>query len=90
MTIANVFIRTFIPALPFCHLTLKAKKPVSRAYPQSLNTISDHLIKKRLDLNLLQQDVAAKLGVDGATIYNWESNRSSPRLSFVRKIIEFL
>jgi transcriptional regulator with XRE-family HTH domain len=76
--------------LPFCHISLKGRKPLPKAYPKELKTPGDHLRKRRLDLKLLQKEVAEKLGVDEATIYNWENNRSSPKLHYIPKIIEFL
>jgi DNA-binding XRE family transcriptional regulator len=48
------------------------------------------LRKRRLDLTLLQKDVAKMIGVKEDTIYNWENNRSSPQLHYVPRIIEFL
>jgi transcriptional regulator with XRE-family HTH domain len=76
--------------LPFCHISLKGQKPLHQAYPKELNTLGDHLRKKRLDLKLLQKDVAKIIGVEEATIWNWENNRSSPKLRHIPKIIEFL
>jgi DNA-binding XRE family transcriptional regulator len=76
--------------LPFCHLTLKAQKPFPPGYPQIINTLGDHLRKKRLDLKLLQKDVAKRIGVDETSIYLWENNRVNPSLSSIPKIIEFL
>ncbi|HUV94849.1 MAG TPA: helix-turn-helix transcriptional regulator [Anaerolineae bacterium] len=67
-----------------------ARKPRPAAYPKELQTLGDHLRKRRLDLGFLQRDVAQKLGVREATIYNWESNRKSPQLRFLPRIIEFL
>jgi len=55
-----------------------------------LKTLGDHLRKKRLELGLLQKDVAKILGVSQDTIYNWENNRTSPSLRSIPKIIEFL
>jgi len=55
-----------------------------------LKTLGDHLRKKRLDLKLLQKEVALKIGVKEETIYNWEKNRSSPQLHYTQKVIEFL
>ena len=46
--------------------------------------------KKRLDLKLLQKDVAKRIGVNEATIWNWENDWSSPSLSYIPKIIKFL
>ncbi len=60
------------------------------AYPKELKTIGDHIKKRRLDVNLLQKDVAGILGVDTATIINWERNRCRPTLQVVPKIVRFL
>lgn len=79
-----------IPALPFCKVTLKAQKPVPPNYPKTLKTLGDHLRKKRLDLKLLQEEVAQKLGVDKDSLCNWENNRNSPSLYFIPEIIKFL
>ncbi len=77
-------------ALPFCHITLKTQKPLPSAYPQTPKTIGDHLRKRRLDLNLLQKDIAQKLDVCEPSIYNWENNLAKPALRYIPKIIEFL
>lgn len=76
--------------LPFCKLTLRGQKPLPRAYPKRIRTLGDHLRKKRLDLKLLQREVAERLKVDETTIYLWESNRVKPSLSAIPKIIDFL
>jgi len=55
-----------------------------------LKTLGDHLRKRRLDLELLQREIAGKLGVDETTICNWETNRTSPQLRFIPRIIAFL
>jgi transcriptional regulator with XRE-family HTH domain len=55
-----------------------------------LKTLGDHLRKRRLDLGLLQREVAQKLQVNQMTICNWEINRTSPQLRFIPRIITFL
>ena len=55
-----------------------------------MKTLGDHLRKKRLDLKLLQKDAALILGVEAATIWNWENNYSSPKLHHIPRIIKFL
>jgi DNA-binding XRE family transcriptional regulator len=65
-------------ALPRCHLTLKADRP--KPYPKELNTLGDHLKKKRLDLGLFRKDVAKIIGVNTTTIRNWEINRFAPKI----------
>ncbi len=46
--------------------------------------------KRRLDLKLLQRQVALILGVEEVTIWNWENNHSSPQLHYIPRIIKFL
>jgi len=55
-------------ALPFCHFEIKAKKPISNAYPEVLLTLGDHIRKKRLDLKLLQREAATIMSVDEMTV----------------------
>ena len=71
-------------------MTLTGLKPLTPAYPLKIETLGDHLRKKRLDLGLLQREVGQKLGVDGCTIYNWENNRTSPNLYSLPKVIRFM
>ena len=55
-----------------------------------MKTLGDHLRKRRLDLGLLQTEVAEQLGVDDMTICIWETNRTSPQLRLIPSIIAFL
>lgn len=71
--------------LPRAHRLNNHKQP-----PEELNTIGDHLRRKRLVLKLLQRQVAAQIGVDKTSIYNWEGNRSKPSLEYMPTIIRFL
>jgi len=72
------------------NLALEARNPPPDGYPRALKTLGDHLRMRRLDLGFLQRDVAQKLGVHEATIYNWENKRQSPQLRFLPSIIEFV
>jgi len=45
---------------------------------------------RRLDLGLLQKDVAARIGIDVASIRNWERNKTNPEVRFVPGIVRFL
>jgi len=69
---------------------LEGQKPPPHGYPRKLETLGDHLRKRRLDLGLLQREVADKLGCNEATVTNWELKRTSPQLRFVPRIIAFL
>ena len=71
-------------------MTVTASRPIPSAYPRELKTLGDHLRKKRLDLGLLQKEVAQRLGVDTASVTNWEKGHTSPRLHLIPRIIEFL
>ena len=53
-------------------------------------TIGDHIRTRRLDLGLLQKEVAQQIGVIPDVITHWELNRCEPRTRYVPKIIEFL
>ena len=52
--------------------------------------MGDHLRKRRLDLGLLQKDIAKEIDVNKSTITNWEINHKYPELRFIPAIIEFL
>jgi transcriptional regulator with XRE-family HTH domain len=81
---------TLTPALPFCSLKLKSPKPIDRAYPAELRSIGDHVRKRRLDLGLLQREVALRVGVDKTTVFNWETGTASPNLRALPAVIRFL
>jgi transcriptional regulator with XRE-family HTH domain len=77
--------------LPFCHLTLRAKKPTSREkYPDFCRTWGDWIKVRRLDLKLTKRQLSLKLNVSDVTVYLWEKNRVKPSLAQIPKIIKFL
>lgn len=76
--------------MPFCNLRLKGPKLLDRAYPEELRAIGDHVRKRRLDLGLLQREVALRIGVDKTTVYNWEAGTASPRRQALPAVIRFL
>ena len=57
---------------------------------QNLISIGDHLKKKRLERQLTQLQLARIIGVEETSVYNWENNRSKPKVYLLPKIIEFL
>ena len=84
-------------ALPNCQIKLKARK--SRflpyfceisGYKQKPQTFAEHLRKRRLDLGLLQREVAEKLGVHVATYRGWETFDAIPIKATMSKVIQFL
>ena len=77
-------------ALPFCHVEIKAKRPLSKAYPREPVTIGDHIRKRRLDLKMTQKQLAEELGVSEGTVWNWERNRTEPLTRHLPSIALFL
>lgn len=76
--------------MPFCHLTIRAKKPKDSKYPTELRTLGDHLRKRRLDLELPQLALAQRLGVTACTVKNWELDHTSPTTRYLPAVIDFL
>ena len=76
--------------MPFCKAVLRAKKPVSAAYPREIKTIGDHLKKKRLALKMLQKEAAAKLQTTVCTYRGWERNQRIPSFRYIPRIVKFL
>jgi transcriptional regulator with XRE-family HTH domain len=58
--------------------------------PIEPKTIGDHIRKRRLELKLLQKNVAKHLGVCQPCAYNWESNTSQPDIAYMPAVIRFL
>jgi len=69
---------------------LRGPKPLDRAYPTELRSIGDHVRKRRLDLGLLQREVALRIGVDKTTVFNWETGRASPGRRAMAGVVRFL
>lgn len=65
-------------------------KPADISYPDNPKTIGDHIRKKRLDLKLLQKDVAKIFNVSEDCITYWENNRSKPLTYYYPDVIRFL
>ena len=76
--------------MPTCHIRLEAPKLFPAGYPRELRTLGDHLSKRRLDLGLLQNEVAERLGVDESTVCNWEKNRHAPSARSMPEMLTFL
>jgi len=58
--------------------------------PEELKTLGGHLLRRRLVLKLIQRDVAKQIGVNVASIVNWENNLSKPKVHYMPAIILFL
>jgi site-specific DNA recombinase len=58
--------------------------------PEKLETIGDHLLRRRLALKLFQRQAAEQIGADVCSLRNWEANRSKPTVELMPAIIRFL
>ena len=58
--------------------------------PEKLETLGDHLRRRRLMLKLIQAQVAAQFGVDKSSIHNWETNVCEPEVKYMPAVIRFL
>lgn len=75
--------------MPFCRARLEAPWKAAN-YPNEINHLGDHIRRRRLDLGLLQKDVAGQIGVHEQTIHHWEANETAPALRWLPGIIQFL
>lgn len=51
--------------------------------------LGEHIRKRRLDLGLLQVEVAAEIGVTESTVWNWEHG-TEPELIHIPAVLAFL
>src|SRR5665647_3168855 len=79
-----------IPALPFSKLRITVGKPLGSKLLTNPTTIGEKLKNRRIELGLLQKDVANVIGVCEDSITFWENNRSIPSVMYYPKIIQFL
>jgi transcriptional regulator with XRE-family HTH domain len=77
-------------ALPFCHFELRAARRKPATYPKQINSLGDHIRSRRLNLKLLQKQVADKIGVHETTITGWEGNATAPEIRYIPAILQFL
>jgi DNA-binding XRE family transcriptional regulator len=57
--------------------------------PANPQTIGDHLRKRRLELKMLQREVASQIGVDTTSVFNWEANKARPEIRFILQSSRF-
>jgi len=64
--------------------------PKPPGYPATPRTLGEAIKKRRMDLGLLQREVADLLGVNKKTVTTWEVGRRSPSLTWWPKLKVFL
>src|SRR5439155_22708328 len=82
--------RICIPALPFCHLELSARKPDDPTLPKEPQTWGEHLRRARLRRGLRQKESANEIGVSPETILHWERHQTTPPARTIPQITRFL
>jgi DNA-binding XRE family transcriptional regulator len=86
-------IRPFIPAVPFCHLTFSAARPILRQHERTKvpeGTLGAAFRARRWSRGLDQKQAAEEIGVSMKTYCGWETNRSEPDLRDIPAAIGFL
>lgn len=73
-------------------IKLITRKPLSplHLYPKELKTLGDQIRKRRLDLGLMQKEVAKIIGVTKGTVKCWERRKHIPHIRYYSKITKFL
>ncbi|MEW6108051.1 MAG: helix-turn-helix transcriptional regulator [Nitrospirota bacterium] len=74
---------------PQYRMTLPRPIIPPKGYPLKPRTLGEHIRKRRLDLGLLQIDVAAEIGVTESTVWNWEHG-TEPELIHIPTVLAFL
>jgi DNA-binding XRE family transcriptional regulator len=77
-----------VALLQFVPITLKALKPKETNF--ELQTVGEHVRKRRLELRLTQKRAAERLGVNQWTVLNWEKSHTEPLIESMPAIIRFL
>jgi len=77
------------PTKPAHKIEIPFKIQIPSGFSQEPVTLGDHLRRRRLELQLRQKDVAAKLSVTTSTTWNWEHGMD-PEIRFIPRIIGFL
>jgi transcriptional regulator with XRE-family HTH domain len=68
-------------------MALSVLKPLP--YPRVRVTLGDHVKKRRMELGFKQGDTARDLGVSVSTLIAWETNRATPGVRFLPRIIAY-
>lgn len=70
------------------HTSLKSLIP--KSYDFEPSTIGEHILKRRLFLNMTQAGLAKLFNVGLTSIVNWENDHTEPELRYTPILIKFL
>lgn len=86
--LASFFVRGCLPE--FALSIPKSKRPPVFVYPHKLNTIGDHIKKRRLEEGLTRRELAEKLDTTFYAVRGWELEQKTPKVQLMPDIITFL
>lgn len=75
---------------PKLKLTIKRSEKHPKGYPAKPRALGERIRKHRMDLGLVQKDVAKFVGVKTDTVTLWEEGKTKPSKENLRKIQKFL
>ncbi len=70
------------------HISLKSLIP--KSYEFEPKTLGEHLLKRRLNLEMTQAEVGRQFSVTLATIFNWEKGKTIPQIMHMPALMKFL
>ncbi len=76
----------FVAQIPW---RLTAPNP-KLGYPKQLKHLADHIRARRIDLGLLQREVAARIGTTKEVVHNWERGHAEPEVRYYPALFRFL
>ena len=76
--------------LPFSKLNKLAHRLLRGKFIPNPTSLGEKIRNKRLELRLLQKDVAKLIGISEDCLTYWENNRSEPSVRYYPRIIAFL
>lgn len=76
--------------MAFCGIDKFTPKPLEIKYIDNPITIGQKLKNRRLELCLLQQEVAKIFNITEDCVTNWENDRYKPQIRYASKVIKFL
>ncbi len=77
-------------SFPFMNVLISAPKPALEGYPEHLETVGNHIRKKRMDDRLYQREAGELIGVSGAVVELWETRDYEPDPRSWPGVIAFL
>ena len=72
---------------PSFRFKLEARRPIE-GYPDVLEHIGDHVLKRRLDLGMNRKTTAKRLGTNAWSLRHWETNRREVEIRRERLLVQ--